>query len=119
MPSDKGFLVTVKVYLLGGEQVVLTDAFRAESEDEARNFALNTFIRGEGAVWYGKGFVVLDAVCAVVYEHAEIIDLALAENEKYLDTIDLFERMMDEEQEGDRPRPVTSGFGRDEPQYGG
>lgn len=118
MSEETGYLVTVKVYLLGGHTLELTDAFRAKTGDEAKNFALNTFIQGEGAVVYGRGVVVLDAMCGVVSDGYTSINLDDPRNANYLASIELFERMMDEGQTSDGSGKVDAWAGPEQPQYG-
>lgn len=107
--EDIGFLVAVEVFLIGGEKVEVTDAFRAEEEEEARNMALNVFIEGRGAVRYGDAFFVMDAVAAVKLGDSDSIDLSLPGNKKWLDSVDVFERLMEQqENEIKRTGPRTA-----------
>ena len=111
LEETQGFLVWLNIHVLGGTIINVCDAFRAENEDEAKNFALNTFIQGSGAVVYGEALIVLDALCAVCVNYIESIDLSLPENARWLESVTLFEQMLDEQdarQESDGSGSATS-----------
>jgi hypothetical protein len=116
MPSeDRGFLVRVYVTIAGGREILTAvDAFRAETEEEARNYAFNMFTTGVGATMYGDTMFILDAVGAVRAVIEEKIDLADPDNAKWLNSVDLFERFLEKQdarQESDRPFPPPAGTG--------
>jgi hypothetical protein len=120
MPSEeKGFLVAVDVYLLGGQVARGIDAFRAQNVKEAENLALNTFIQGTGAVVYDNLVVVLDAMVAVKVVEVQEIDLTNPLYEHWVESIELFERMMDEEQKIDGSGTVDADAGYGEFDFGG
>ena len=96
--QDKGYLVTLEVYFIGGSNILVTDAFRAENEPDAKNMAINVFIdKSNTAVMYGDALIVVDALAAIYFDEAEEIDLADPENKKWLDSVDVFEQFMERE----------------------
>jgi hypothetical protein len=116
MPSkDKGFLVRVYVTIAGGKEILsAVDAFRAETEEEARNYAFNMFTTGMGATMYGDTMFILDAVGAVRAVIDKEIDLAAPENAKWLNSVDLFERFLEKQdarQKSDRSFTPATGLG--------
>lgn len=113
MYEGDGYLVTVKVYLLGGQVVTATDAF-PEDGNNGENYARNTFIQGRGAVVYGDAVIILDAMTAVEIVNSEWIDLSDMDNIEWRRAIEVFERMMDEESEADRPSETAPWTGPEE-----
>jgi len=111
-----GVLVTLKVYLIGGHTLEVTDAFRARNEQEARNMAINIFITGNGMIMYGVAAIVLDAVAAIEVVGTTFINLDDPANEHWLRAIEVFENFMESQdvaQEEDRPVAALTGFGHE------
>jgi hypothetical protein len=112
MPSkDKGFLVEATVHLIGGHILTEIDAFRADSEQEAENMAFNIFVTGQGLIVYGKQGIVADTISAVRVDSIEEIDLAAPINKQWLDSVEFFERFLEQqdakEQKSHRSVSVT------------
>ena len=118
MPSkDRGFLVRVYVTVVGGETLTAIDAFRADTEEEAFNYAVNMFTSGTGATMYGDTLFIVDAVCAVRAVVDREIDLADPDNAKWLNSVDLFEKFLKDQdvpkEEIDRSSPPLTGIGHE------
>lgn len=98
MPSkDRGFLVQAYIELVGGQTVGAIDAFRADTQEIAENYAFNVFLIGSGMIVYGNLGIVADAMCAIRVVAKEEIDLADPKNAKWLESVDLFERFLEEQ----------------------
>lgn len=99
---ERGYLVRVKVTLVTGKEVHGVDAFRAQSPDEAANYAFNLFrtrIQVGGAIIYGDRYFAGDTIASYRPETLCSIDLLDKVNARWVRSMDIFEEYLVREEQ--------------------
>jgi len=99
---ERGYLVRVKVTLVTGKEIHGVDAFRAQTPDEACNYAFNLFrtrIQDGGAIIYGDMFFAGDTIASYRPETLCSIDLSDETNAKWVRSMEIFEEYLAREEQ--------------------
>lgn len=93
------YLVLVRVNLLGGKEVIAVDAFRAEDEATASNYARNLFLRSGGeAVVYGSVSFFAGTIGSVEAEVIGVLEQEHPSNAGWITSMDTFDAFLEREE---------------------
>lgn len=94
------YLVLVRVSFIGGKETVAIDAFRAEDESTALNYARNLFIQSDGgAVVYGTCSFFVGTIAGVEAEIIGVLDEENPSNAGWIQSMDSFEAFLDAQEQ--------------------